>query len=129
MATTSHSSVPPIDVVWPILIATASIVVVASLAVFFSFVRRVELSPADLTFAVRFRRVRVSWQDLVPPRQPFFITISFRYRRDGVVQENDGLAVSRPLARVILGHPSCPKFRLDSRIWSSLGMPAPAVAH
>jgi hypothetical protein len=126
---TTDSSSSLFDQVWPILVATACVVVVATLTVFFSFVRQIELTSAQATFRVGFSRVRVAWRDLVPPRAPFFITIVFRYRRDGVVQENSGLVLSRPLARAILEHANCPKFKMDPKIWSSLGLPPQPAAH
>jgi len=123
-AATTHSSPSLVASEWPLIVGVASVVAVASLTVFFSLVREVELSPTNIDFRVGFRTIRVAWVNLVPPRAPFFIGITFWYRRAGVVQESDGLVLTRRLARAILEHPSCPRFEMAGRIWSSLGLQA-----
>ena len=95
---------------------------VAVLGIFFIWVRSVDFSDSGLTFIIGFRKVEVSWHDLLPPTSPVIMgTIPFKYRRNGQVQTSDGLAVSKKLARAILADPRCPRFGLDSRIWKSLG--------
>lgn len=119
---TTHSPISTSGFGWTMLLTTVLIVAIASVTVFFSFVREVDLSSRRAVFHVGMRRVAVGWNDLVPPRAPCFITIVFWYRRDGVVQEKDALVLDRRLARAILQYQSCPRFDLDSKIWTSLGI-------
>jgi hypothetical protein len=125
---TAHSAPDWWAMAWPLLLATGGFVTVACVSVFFWFVREIELSQREVVFRVGFRRIVVEWQNLVPPRAPYFITIVFRYRKNGVLQENGVLALTRRLAHAILLHPSCPKFEMAAKIWSSLRIRPPVVS-
>jgi hypothetical protein len=92
---------------------------------FFVLTRRVDLSREAVAFVVGLARTRVAWSDLVPPRSPFFITLTFKYRVGGKVKEDDPMGVSKRQARAILTHPSCPKFRMERAIWESVGLSPP----
>ena len=122
---TTHESTAASSPLWPIAIATGSIVVVACATVFFSFVRFVRLSRSGLEFEIGLKSIEVEWDDLVPPRAPYFITINFRYRSAGVIQERAPLTVTRRVARAILQDPRCPRFELDAKVWASLGLTPP----
>lgn len=91
-------------------------------ATFAILTRRVELTNEAVSFVVGFTTTKVAWGDLVPPRDRFFITMTFKYRVDGKVREDDPMGVTKEQARAILAHPSCPKFNLDRATWASVGL-------
>jgi len=95
---------------------------VAYVSIFFVWVRSVELRGSGVTFVLGFRRVEVAWKDLVPPNAPYSIIVTFRYRRNGVVNTNDALAITKSQARAILTDSRCPSFSLDAKILQSLGL-------
>lgn len=94
-------------------------------ATFFILTRAVEIGDKGVSFVVGFKRTHVKWNDLVPPRDAFFVTLTLKYKVDGKVQENDPMGVSKAQARAIMMHPKCPKFHMDPKIWESLGLPVP----
>ena len=112
--------------VWPPLVATVGIVVVASSTIYFTSVREAEFTPTHATFLVGLRRIPVAWEDLTAPRAPAAIGITFGYRRDGITHEGDGLFMTRKIARALLEDPHCPKFSMDVKVWQSLGLTPPA---
>ncbi len=123
---TSHSTGSPSLQYAAIAVAVAGTALVSGVTVLTSFVRAAELTPRGATFRIGTRRVAVRWEELVPPQGPFLLAMTFRYRRDGKVQERDTLVVTRRLARAILSYPSCPRFNLPEPIWASLRMRPPS---
>jgi hypothetical protein len=105
-------------------LAIASILVVLLVSTFFCFVRSVDLSDEVVEFAVGTRRLRIQWEDLVPPNSPYFLGINFRYKVGGEIQDRDALFLTRAQANAILGHPSCPPWKISLQVRESLSFTA-----
>jgi hypothetical protein len=104
------------------IIAVSLVAGVLAALVYFEFVRAVDVSGEGIRFLVGRRTLHVQWEDLVPPRSPFLVGITFKYKVGSRIAEEDGLFVTRDQARAILTNPHCPNFRLDGKVSSSLGL-------
>jgi hypothetical protein len=111
---------------WILPAGFTAIAIVVVFSFYFGYVRAVEVTASEIVFAIGAQRVNVAWSSLVPPRGPFVMSINFRYRENGVIQETKTLPVTREMARAILTSPSCPRFSISTEIWKSLQLPAPA---
>lgn len=107
------------------VVAVSLVSGVLALLVYLEFVRAVKVSEEEVLFLVGRRTLHVKWGDLVPPRSPFLVGITFKYKTEGRIAEEDGLFVTRDQARAILTSPHCPSFSLDGKVWSSLGLNRP----
>lgn len=123
-ATTPDNGASP---VLGLIIPTILFLAIVVAATFFSFVRTVEIYQNQVVFILGARHLTVKWGDLVPPRSPLMLGITFKYRAGGRVQEQSALFVTRDQARAILMHPRCPRFDMGPKVWQSLGLTAPAA--
>jgi hypothetical protein len=121
---TTHSTLSAIDVYETLALVVVVIVTVLVVTTFFSFVRKVQLTPDRVEFIIGSRRVRVNWTDLILPAYPYFLGINFRYRVNGTIQDRDPMFVTKDQARAILTHPCCPPSHLPDAVRTSLGLPA-----
>ena len=122
---TTHPASSAVQAAWPIIAATAGTVLVVGGAAFLWFVREIEFYPKYLRIKIGFRTVTLAWDDLVPPRGVSLAGIKFSYLQDGQLRDDAELIMTRSLARILLRHPSCPRFRMDPKVWLNLGLPNP----
>jgi hypothetical protein len=110
---------------WILPAGFTEIAVVVVCSFYFGYVRAIEITSSEIVFAIGPQRVNVGWSSLVAPRGPFVMSINFRYRENGVIQETNTVPVTKEMARAILTSPSCPRFSMSTEIWKSLQLPTP----